>query len=165
MKKREILFRAKRKDNGEWIYGSLIISKVAGRKHYHIQEEDTAGPRYCFEVIFESIGQFIGAVDKHNKKIFEDDILMPNWCFRKMPIRGYVNKKHPDLIKGYAVVEFDSGGFDFVFKNTIKEHREIYAKHKRQYAYIGYTRDEYHQKQDHVEVCGNIHNNLELLKL
>ena len=54
---RDIIFRGKRLDNGEWETGSLIISMVCGIKQYHIQREGTAGYLYCFAVNPATVGQ------------------------------------------------------------------------------------------------------------
>lgn len=79
---REILFRGKRFDNGEWVEGDLIqgvghkdgkmfilpiiknLSYLEGYDHLD-----------SYQVIPESVGQFTGMVDKKGVKIFEDDIL------------------------------------------------------------------------------------------
>lgn len=69
---REILFRGKRVDNGEWIYGDVVQFPTHGIVRIVEQE-----PSYKdAEVDSETVGQYTGLTDKNGRKIFENGYMI-----------------------------------------------------------------------------------------
>lgn len=97
---REILFRGKRDDTGEWIEGDLRQDKDLGTSYisgWDYYEEDWELQREPFEceVIPESVGQYTGLTDKNGTKIFEGDIVN-------------ILTENNEI----GIVKYDEGGFE-----------------------------------------------------
>ena len=155
----EILFRGKRKDNSEWVFGHNIIlgkRKDNGERRAfivptgeYIDDCKTKTGRLILimpqiEIIPETIGQCTGLKDKNGKKIFEGDIIraitldagtesMAIVCFG-----NFIDENNGDEDIGFYI-EFDG------IKTTITQLAMEECKNR-------------------IEVIGNIHDNSELLK-
>lgn len=137
---REILFRGKRVDNGEWVHGDLKQNGATFGKRCFI----TRWLKPLIEVVPETVGQYTGLTDKNGTKIFEGDIVKKSWIYRYRTGRGEEEK----LNSFTGVVIFEKGQFGLALDERME--------------FDEFVGECGHEKW--TEVISNIHDNKELLE-
>lgn len=154
---REILFRGKRLNNGEWVYGYLarfrnfaneVYTSIIQINDYETQE-CSIQDNTC--VIPETVGQYTGLTDKNGKKIFEGDIVRYG--------KGIYEWNKKDWEFEVGIIEFKDGAFiinDIYSNDGYNELSCLYHEINCSGKYDSGTL---------LEVIGNIHDNPELLEV
>lgn len=131
---REILFKAKRIDNGEWVVGQYVNTCYPGNGketgHFIV-----VYPNEYHEIYTSTLCQFTGLCDKNSNKIWENDI-----CDRK--------EKYPEVVK------MANGDW------TLDYSYALGRDYGNSYCNLGF----YVNERKCVEVIGNIFDNPELLQ-
>lgn len=131
---REILFKAKRIDNGEWVEGYYQKKYDFLGKRHLILHADNYVKWECVEIDPETLCQFTGLCDKNGNRIWENDILM-----------AHLDESYPEDVT-YETVEWNVAGW--VTREASSTDRQYLDKFDL----------------EHYEVVGNIFDNPELLQ-
>ena len=130
---REIKFRGKRVDNGEWVYGDLIHNAFDGYRIFPVGIKTDGN--YPVEVVPETVGQFTGLHDKNGKEIYEGD---------KCKIKFDISKVEDYIYNSLTEKEIKSGEREFIVESPLFNNQpELNC--------------------DDIEVIGNIHENPEII--
>lgn len=133
---KEILFKAKRIDNGEWVEGYYLRDQYhrGGKDIIFYRKDSDRFTVYTDIIDPETLCQFTGLYDKNGNKIWENDILM-----------AHLDESYPEDAT-YEIVEWNVAGW---------------VGHE-----TGSTDRQYLDKFDleHFEVVGNIFDQPELLQ-
>ena len=136
---REILFKGKRADNGEWVYGyyahrpTAVCISESNPSCIYVPACNPDDNSEFIEVLPETVGQYTGLTDKNGRKIFEGDIVEGN--------SEYFTYTHP-----YGKVVYDGGQYLISFDDVLEDIECLGA----------WAND--------VEIIGNIYDNPELVR-
>ena len=138
---RKILFKAKRKDNGEWVEGYYLnVAKInhficTGKIKLDGAVKGIIAPE-MYAINATTLCQYTGLTDKNGQKIWENDI-----CDRK--------EKHPEI------VTYNKGDWQLDYSYALGKEKHFCACN------LGF----YVCERNCVEVIGNVFDNPELLEV
>ena len=134
---REIKFRGKRIDNGEWVYG-YYFQGFTGISYILVMHDHILGMTEFYEVDPSTVGQFTGLKDKNGREIYEGNIVELTNTYKGMNTKSIVEIAFIDFTfagkwrdeyspSGYMYNPLGSYNFPIV---TIEVIGDIYENHE-----------------------------------
>lgn len=151
---REILFRGKRTDNGEWEKGSLVVIRGGcSDEQIYIADKMTG---YNTPVFEETVGQYTGLTDKNGTKIFEGDIFKFDDEVWESCYTSCGTEYNSWEVENYGVVGFSEeyARYDFVKYKFSENSVEADLHENYDLEFADFVSE--------LEVIGNIHDKPEL---
>ena len=146
---REILFKAKRIDNGEWVEGCIVIDQSRlDRFKYRIQPIES-GVLYAHPIDPDTLCQYTGLTDKNGKKIWENDILRYSYDYDGSP-----------FLKDGEEIKYRAGA---VFWSEWRGSWAVCGRGNKKCTNNDVFK--YNRNPNRTEVIGNIFDNPELLEV
>lgn len=113
----DILFKAKRADNGEWIFFTLYTGRLRENTapntafltllEYHTEGIKPYVNQKEYIIILDTLSRFIGVTDTNGIKVFENDIVEDNKKERRLLCDITLSKKKRETPRsGIAVVKY-----------------------------------------------------------
>lgn len=131
---RQIKFRGKDSNTGEWVYGSLVLP-IGGTPRIYVQDVKTEGVAafFAYDVEESTVGQFTGLLDKNGNKIYEGDIVVRHYIEGDVT---YICKYEEEYACFAFVTNIEYGDYNYFQKMDSPK----------------------------LQIIGNIHDNPEILK-
>lgn len=146
---REIFFKAKRIDNGEWVEGCIVIDQSRlNIFKYRIQPIES-GVLYAPPIDPDTLCQYTGFTDKNGKKIWENDILRYSYDYDGSP-----------FLKDGEEIKYRAGA---VFWSEWRGSWAVCGRGNKKCTNNDVFK--YNRNPNRTEVIGNIFDNPELLEV
>ena len=133
---REILFRGKRVDNGEWETGYYVRANYHWHKHgihkdWIVTGACSNGGWFAlhgrYPVVSDTVGQYTGLTDKNGKRIFEGDIVRGRDALEKgLVVEGYIDHQYGSFcIVGDLITHFRWMDYEVEVIGNIHDNPEL----------------------------------------